>query len=298
MGTAKDVINTSRAKKDKERNTKDDVDSDIYSLARYLDLLMDGQTVALDILFAPESMRTHLTAKGDALMHIIYENRNKLLTKNVNAFVGYTKQQAAKYGIKGSRLDALKRTMEVLETLPLHDKLGKHAGRLESLVNECKEVVSLEKTPLVEFVDLSVSNDTNTIRHLHVNGRKCSYNATVKYAKGIYGKILEEYGQRARKTHLDGGKDWKALSHAIRVGGEALELLTTGNITFPRPDREFLVKVKKGFVPYEQIAEMIEQSLVTLYEAQEKSTLIDKPDREWANDLIYSVYSDIVKSGG
>ena len=297
LGTAKEVIAVSRPKRDCERNTKDDIDVDTYSLARYLDLLMQGQTVALDILFAPQDKIVHQTRKGDEIMSLIYSNKNRLLTKNVSAFLGYAKMQASKYGIKGSRLDALKRTMAVLDTLPLHDKLGAHAERLEQLVKECEDVVSLEKTALVELVDLAVSNDTNTIRHLHVNGRKCSYTANVKYAKGIYGRILDEYGHRAHKAHLEGNKDFKALSHAVRVANEALELLITGTITFPRPERELLVKIKTRQVPYEQIAEMIEQGLVDLYEAQGKSTLRDEPDREWANNLLYEVYSDIVKSG-
>ena len=297
LGTAKEVIAISRPKRSCERNTKDDIDVDTYSLARYLDLLMQGQTVALDILFAPQDKIVYQTRKGDEIMSLIYTNKDRLLTKNVSAFLGYAKQQASKYGIKGSRLDALKRTMAVLDSLPLNDKLGAHADKLEALVKECEDVVSLEKTALVELVDLAVSNDTNTIRHLHVNGRKCSYTANVKYAKGIYGRILDEYGHRARKTHLSNGKDWKALSHAVRVGEEALELLKTGHITFPRPERELLVQIKTEKMPYEQVAELIEQGLVNLHEAHEKSTLRLEPDREWANDLLYSVYSDIVKSG-
>ena len=295
LGTYKKTIATSRPKRINERNNKDDVDTDVYSLDRFLELLMEGQTVALDMLFSNTSNITNITYEGSEIMYQIDVNKDKLLTRNVGAFLGYAKQQAARYGIKGSRLDALKRTMALLDTLPLHDKLGLHADKLEALVEECKEVVSLEKTPLVEIVELSVSNDTKTILHLHVNGRKCSYTATVKHAKGIYGKILDEYGHRAHKAHMSGGKDWKALSHAVRVNHEALELLRTGKITFPRPERELLLKIKKEQLPYEQVAEMIEQGIVELTEAQEKSTLRETPDREWANEFVYKIYSDIVK---
>lgn len=297
LGTYKETIATSRPKKINERNTKDDVDIDVYSLDRFLGLLMEGQTVALDMLFANPSDVSYVTETGLAIMHAIYNNREKLLTRNVNAFVGYAKMQAAKYGIKGSRLDALKRTMEVLDALPLHDKLSLHADKIENLVKECKEVVSLEKTALVEVVQLAVSNGTVFIPHLHVNGRKCSFTATVKYAKGIYGRILDEYGHRAHKAHLSGGKDWKALSHAVRVNGEAMELLNTGKITFPRPDAELLKLIKTEKMPYEQVAEMIEQGLVDLHEAHEKSTLRDEPDREWAQNFIYDIYSNVVKKG-
>lgn len=296
LGTYKQTIATSRPKKTFERNNKNDVDIDIYSLDRFLELLMEGQTVALDMLFCNPSNITHISDQGSEIMYQIDTNREKLLTRNVNSFVGYAKQQAARYGIKGSRLDALKRISALLSTLPLHDKLGKHADKLEALVVECKDVVSLEKTPLVEIVNVAVSNGTVQIPHIHVNGRKCSYTATVKYAKGIYDRILNEYGQRAHKAHLSGGKDWKALSHAVRVNGEAMELLTTGKITFPRPDWELLLKIKTEKMPYEEVAEMIEKGLVDLHEAHEKSTLRDTPDKAWADEFVYKIYSDIVKN--
>lgn len=295
LNSYKKTIATSRPKKNMERNTKDDVDIDIYSLDRFLELLTEGQTVALDMLFCNPSNITHITDQGSEIMYQIDINRDKLLTRNVNSFVGYAKQQAAKYGIKGSRLDALKRIVALLNTLPLHDKLGKHADKLEALVTECKEVVSLEKTPLVEIVQVAVSNGTVLIPHIHVNGRKCSYTATVKYSKDIYSRILDEYGHRAHKAHLSGGKDWKALSHAVRVNSEAMELLLTGKITFPRPEKELLLKIKKETMPYDEVAEIIEKGLVDLHEAYEKSTLRDKPDQEWVDNFVYEIYSKIIK---
>lgn len=295
LGTYKESIVTSRKKKECERNTKDDIDTEFFSLDRYLYLLAEGQTGALDMLFAPASNKSYHN-NGLEIAMVIFLHRDKLLTKNVNAFVGYAKTQAAKYGIKGSRMDALKRTVEVLDTLPLHDKLNQHLPKIEALVKECESLVSLEKTALVEVVMIANGDKKLLMPHLHVNGRKCPFNATVKLAKDIYSRILAEYGSRAHKANLEGNKDYKALSHAVRVNGEALELLKTGNITFPRPDRQFLLDIKQRKVPYEQIAECIEQGLVYLYEAREKSTLRDEPDKKWIEDFIYSIYGEIVKN--
>lgn len=297
LGTYKQTVATSRPKKTNERNTKEDVDIDFYSLDRFLGLLMEGQTVALDMLFCNPSNITSITDEGSEIMYQIDTNRDKLLTRNVNAFVGYAKQQAAKYGIKGSRLDALKRIVELLDKLPLYDKLSEHADKFETLVQESKDIVSLEKTPLIEIVNILNTGQGVFLPHIHVNGRKCAFNANVKYAKSIYSRILNEYGARAHKAHLSGGKDWKALSHAVRVNHEAIELLETGKITFPRAERELLLKIKKEQMPYEEVAELIEKGLVDLHEAHEKSTLRDEPDREWAQNFIYNVYSSIVREG-
>jgi predicted nucleotidyltransferase len=48
----------SRAKDDGERNRPGDVDREYYSLHRYLQLLAAGQTVAIDMLFAPDAAMT------------------------------------------------------------------------------------------------------------------------------------------------------------------------------------------------------------------------------------------------
>lgn len=295
LGNYAKVKNMSRKKKECERNNKEDVDIEISSLDRYLAELMDGQTWALDVLFAPTSSYVDGTTEGYSIMNQIYHNRDKLLTRNINAFVGYSRKQAHKYGIKGTRMDALKRTLALLDTFPDWDRLRHHEEAFKALVEETKSLISLEKSPLVEIIALPSAGGTQMLPHLHVCGRKVSFTSTVKHARECYKPILDEYGSRSFMAHLAGGKDWKALSHAVRVSGEALELLATGNITFPRPDRELLLKIKLGQVAYEEVSERIENGLVLLNEAQASSTLREKPDYDWANDFVYRVYSSIVK---
>lgn len=298
LGKYHKTIAKSRPKAECERNNKDDIDMEIFSLDRYLELLIEGQTVAMDMLFAPDNMYVSATKDGLDIMSLVKANSGILLTKNVNAFIGYARQQASRYGIKGSRMDALKRTMEVLERMSHpHDKLSVYEDMIRNLITETKELVSLEKTALVEIVMLKGPTGLVDQPHLHINGRFIPFHATVKWAKEVVGKMLEGYGNRAKKAHLEGGVDYKALSHAVRVNSEAVELLTTGKITFPRPDRELLLQVKQGQLPYEQVAEIIEQGLAELYVANEKSILPEKPDKVWVDDLVYYVYSHIVKNG-
>lgn len=301
LGTYKEVDNQSRKKKPCERNNKDDIDIEIFSLDRFLSELMDGQTWALDFLFAPKESYTEVTEYGSRLMGQIFHNKEKLLTRNINAFVGYARRQAHKYGIKGTRMDALIRTCALLDTFGNYEKLSDHSDAIYALVKECESLVSLEKTPLVEVVMIPGPNKVDLMPHLHVCGRKMPFMSSVKVARECYHRILGEYGARAHMAHLDGGVDWKALSHAVRVNTEALELLRTGHITFPRPDKELLVKIKtngdtNAMEPKEVFA-MVEEGMVALTEAHEKSPLREEADREWANDFIYEVYSKIVRRG-
>lgn len=301
LGTYKETISHSRKKKSCERNTKEDVDIEIFSLDRYLDQLMDGQTWALDFLFAPHTAYTEITDMGDKLMGLIYHHRSRLLTRNINSFAGYARRQAAKYGVKGTRMDALKNTLAMLNKLPEWDRLSQWTGHIDALVSESHELVSLEKTALVEIVQVPGPNEGDFMPHLHVCGRKMALTVTVKKAKECYQAIFDEYGARAHKAHLAGGVDWKALSHAVRVNHEALELLRTGRITFPRPERELLLKIKTsgttGAMEKERVYEMIEEGMVHLTEAHEQSTMRDEPDREWAENLVYETYRRIVRKG-
>ena len=86
-------INTGpRKTKEGEKNAPDAVDEESYSLQRYLSLLVGGQTVAIDMLFAPFSLLEF------PMWAHIYRNKGKLLTKKSAAFVGYCRTQANKYG--------------------------------------------------------------------------------------------------------------------------------------------------------------------------------------------------------
>lgn len=299
LGNYKETINTQRKKEAGERNTKDDIDIETVSLDRYLELLCDGQTMGLDILFAPKSSYSYVNPELAWIMDFVFENRHQFLNRNVNSFVGYARQQAAKYGIKGSRMDALKSVLDLLGDF--HDglKLLAIESELKALVDSSKELVSLEKTPLIQIVDINAPNG-RLEPHLHVSGRKIPFHATVKYAKQIFEKIYANYGARAHKANLSGGKDYKALSHAVRVNSEAKELLLTGFITFPRPDRELLLRIKtadKNGMPFDEISEIIESGLAELSECQESSILPEASNLEFAQDFIYRVYSEIVKKG-
>ena len=88
---------------------------------------------------------------------------------------------------------------------------------------------------------------------------------------------------------------WRALSHAVRVGNEAIELLNTGNVTFPLPNAFHIMEIKKGILPYQQVAEEIENLLVEVEAVSEKSSLREEADKEWIDNFVAEVYGIEVK---
>jgi hypothetical protein len=287
----KKTITTSRPKQQYERNHKDDVDIEIFSLDRFLELLVQGQTVALDFLFADgDRSYTFSTGIGLVIMDQLYENRKEFLNKNINAFVGYAKQQAAKYGQKGFRVHALRESLTWLSKYPENAKL-EH-------IEEVAIQHWIDKTKN-EHILITMCKGPNGILtpHLEICDKKYPIHATVKYVKQQVQRRFDEYGQRALKAEKNEGVDWKALSHAVRVNNQAQELLETGHITFPRPDRELLLAIKTGQMDYKEVAELIENGLVQLEASKQKSTLRESPNVDWVNDFVYSIYSEIVKGG-
>ncbi len=295
LGSYKKNISTQRPKREGERNTKDDIDIEVISFDRFMRLLGEGQTMALDIFFGVKD--THpVNWYSTWIWKELHKNKDKLLCKDVTSFMSYARTQAAKYGIKGSRMEALKSTLEFLVQLPIHTRLGDHETVLQQFVADSSTILSLEKTPLIQITQLLGSDKKTLVPHLEICNRKLPFGANVKFCVEVLQKIYDQYGNRAHKAHLDGGKDYKALSHSVRVNSEGLELLQTGNITFPRPDAELLTKIKKRELPFEEISEIIEQGLVDLNSAARTSTLREKADENYIDSIIEEVYTEIVQN--
>jgi predicted nucleotidyltransferase len=287
LGRARHNVSTSRPKQEFERNTKDDVDTETFSLAEFMRLLCDGQTVALDMLFSPESFHVLKGERYD-LFKTISDNKDRLLSKGILSFIGYARKQASRYGIKGSRVRAVKDVLNFLTPLDGTLLLWEISQQLREsgLFND-------------EFINYVTGTDQkgDTVLYFEVCGRKFQLTNSVKYTIAVLTKIYNEYGQRARLAETNDGIDWKALSHAVRVNFEGQELLKTGSITFPCPNRQLLLDIKTGKLPYKEVEFIIEEGLRELEGAQANSSLRDEPDRQWVDDFIYGVYSDIVKKG-
>ena len=99
-----------KTKKGEGKNTADDIDTEIYSLHYFLKLACEGQTVACDMLYAPDNM----ILETSNIWQKIVKERKRFITKNMQAFLGYALRQASKYGIKGSRLAAAKRVLDFI----------------------------------------------------------------------------------------------------------------------------------------------------------------------------------------
>lgn len=273
------------------KNTADDIDVELFAVHNFLHQLMEGQTFALDMIFTPE----HHYELATEEWHLIKDNRQHFIHKNVKPFFGYARQQAAKYGVKGSRVSVVKAMLDVLRQLPAQSKLRQHEAILRETARQVNSefIDRMNGRELVTFVVSEHEKDKGLV-YLSVCDRLMPFTNKVIDAIQVLQRLDENYGNRARMAATNEGIDWKALSHAVRVGEEAIELLKTGQITFPRPNAEFLLKIKLGEFQYAPVAEYIENVFERLLVAETESTLPAEPNRAKAEEIIELLYGHAV----
>lgn len=262
-----------------QKNTKDDIDEGNFSLHMYFKLLAEGQTMAFDMLFAPPS---HVI-ESSPLWDYIQSNRHRFVHKNVSAFASYCQHQAGKYGVKGSRMSAVKKTMDLLASLDPKKRLWEVWDQLQTL----------EGTEHVAFYKLQSNKESETlIDYFEIVERKFDRACWVGHTLECVTKIYNNYGARAKLAMTNEGIDWKALSHAVRVCVQGLELLNTGHMTLPLPARELEVvrAIKLGMLPYNDVAHIIEDYVDTVEKTMITSSLPAEIDHEFCDEIVASSY--------
>ncbi len=264
------------SKKGEGKNTKDDIDIEIYSLHYFIKLACEGQTVAIDMLHAPKNM----IVESNYIWNEIVKNKEKFYTKNLQAFVDYARRQASKYGIKGSRLNAAKEVIDFITTAT------KYFGGEEKL----SEI--WDNLPLGEHLYM-IENNPNGLRQYQVCGKIIQETVSMNYALGILNKFYEEYGKRAKMAAENKGVDFKAVSHACRAAYQIREILTTKNIVFPLKQAKLLRDIKQGKLHYQkEVAPMLEDLMDEVEELTKTSDLPSKVDRKFWDKFIVETVKD------
>jgi hypothetical protein len=251
---------------DTRKNLPGEVDCEYYSLHHFLRLATQGQTVAVDMLFAPETM----TFSSDELGWVwerIVAHRSKFLSKNMKAFIGYARGQAAKYSLKGERLN----------------KLTSFYGVLEGAAEVALLSSVWDKLPKDD------ERQGPHCRELQIAGKWYGETTSIDTVKASIERQISRYGKRAHAAADAEGVDWKALSHAVRVSKELIELLSFGQVAFPLADAPLLLAIKKGEVSLEAVQDILDRDLAFIELQTPQSRLPDQVDEKWVDDFLMSI---------
>lgn len=290
LGKAPKTIDTSTGDKS-SKNTVDDIDRQLYSLPKFISLACDGDTVALDMLHADDNK---LIANSE-IWQYIRANRWRFYTTELTGLFGYVRKQAAKYGVKGSRLAALREVYDVLQDTP-NSRIVRMPSNLGDATHNIKVGEVSHTFPTNEFCRFTRDETLKSgcQDFYEVLGRKFQSTITVAEMKKSVYKLWDEYGERARQAEANNGIDWKALSHALRGGLQLISIYKHGDIVYPLEESQLLKDVKAGTKPFTFVQEKLEE---IMGEVERLAAISDYPkevDREFWNDFIERVYRDHV----
>ena len=251
---------------DESRNSRDDIDIEFKELRFFLKEAMQGQTYAIDMLFCNEKNELF----KDWRWEYIVKNREKLLSKNILPFIGYCRHQAAKYGLKGSRLGELERVITALSNFNIHDKISE---------------IQIKESEFVKFVE------KNNEKFLEVLGKKYQVSKTVKAVLESLQIMWDKYGDRAKLAKENNGVDWKAVSHAYRCMYQVKSLLVTGEIVFPLKEANYIKEIKAGCVAWDNVNIELPLLMQSVEKCVDLSPLPGKPDKEFWDRFVLDVYN-------
>jgi predicted nucleotidyltransferase len=227
---------------DSVRNGKGDVDCKFYSLQRFFELAASGQPAQREFFYIPDNKVIISTPEWE----LIKQNSNLFLSSNgLSAFIGFAKAQMDKTALKGENLKKIRNLISLKEYCKKNSMLYKEIGTLLSLPDENKHVHFLFDELKETMNHKEDFHNDQTHELVEVVGRSFNYGIPIKTIFAKLEKIESTYGSRSEDA-LKNTHDLKNLYHAYRLVSEIQEYLETGNITFPRPDADFLKEIRAG----------------------------------------------------
>lgn len=288
---------------DSDKMIAGETETEYLPLQVFMNDFFDGQTYALEVAFAarqglfelPESVnddfgKEQVIKFADVLI-------DRFLTRNVKKMVGYAVSQSKLYGLKTQRFTTLNEVLTMLENylnklLPMPEPMISSV----TLKDASRLVEELVKIPHVKNAELfNAKGGAELAPGIDICGKQFPLTARIVTVIQSVKKSLSQYGERVKQ--FDGeGVDWKALSHAIRITEQVIELSTTGQITFPRPSAQFLLDVKSGKLALDEATEHLNSLFNKVDEVIEASVLRERTEeleaefKAWKIEVLRSLY--------
>lgn len=292
-------------------------DESYYEIKRFFDLLLVANPNAIEILFSPQDCILISSPE----FKLLYENRNRFLTKRCfQTFAGYANMQIKKAKGLDKKMNweeqriTRKTPLDFCfvknggKTLPLTKFLEIHNWKQEEcgLVNleHFKDTYALYNDPSGnEHFRGIAGEDSNELRLSSVTKEFADITDPIAmyYNKDGYSTHCKDYksyqtwiAQRNTNryhTNKSHGQiyDSKNLSHCRRLIDVAIDIANTGTFEVRRPNADYLLQIKKGDVPLDEIISGAEKDIASLDDLYKKSNLPDEVDPVFVKDLLLKI---------
>lgn len=235
-----------------------------FSLRKFFQLAENSNPNIVELLFVPESK----TIISSPEWNKIIENRYIFISQVCRySFSGYADAQLKRIKLHRSWILNPPKKEPIRSDYGLKDSPLFGSEKLQNLIHSPIECIKEEyrEYALAEQSYHSARENWNK----YINWKQTRN--PKRYA-------IEE------KYHLD----LKMAMHLYRLLSECKELLETGNITLPRPDKDFLLEVRNGKFTYDELMIESENVINTINSVQ--SSLPKKPDIKKITELFLSFY--------
>ncbi len=244
------------------KNTKDDVDFNLFSITMFYDLLAKGDFNCQEMLHAPDD-KILIDSEDFRALRLI---RKSLLVNDISSFLGFIKKEYRRYGINIHHYEQQEKFLYFMEKFPIHT-------RLNEIWKEIKDFA--KGNAFITFTESRTGNN-NYVPSLKIAQRLYQNTVKVDYVTEALRTKLKKYGHRQR-NQAKSGVEFKGLYHALRLIYEANDLYDHGEFKFPfSPERhKLLLDIKTSNVDQDFIFNLIDNEIELLYN-REKSTVSNK----------------------
>ena len=231
------------------KNSSSDVDTKIYSLPVFLADCLSGDTTTIDMLHCDSPL------VSSPIWEELVSRRSEFYCQRMKSYAGYVRSQAYKYGLKGDKLKELRTVINLLKYITE----GQEEYRFCDDKTKIRDVWN--DLPDFEYIKRVEKDDD---KFYDVLGKKYQDTNSVGYVLDKCQKKWNDYGNRAKQALANDGMDWKALSHAVRVGEQMIAMYTKPerDFEYPLENSEFILKVKHGKASYkDEVAPYLDKLL-------------------------------------
>ena len=297
--------------KEQINTNKDDTS---YEIRRFIELLETANPTVLEMLYSPEDC----IVEKDPAFDILIKHRDKFLTKKcLHSFGGYAIAQIKKAKGLDKKMNWEKdrvtrktpldfvyvhvngKTIPISEYIDLNDQ---HKYGLVALdhFKDCYAMYYDYTTDQKLGYRGIIEDDSNEVRLSSVPKGQ-NVDAIIYYNKDGYSMHCKDYKEytewlnnRNTQRYVDLENhnqkiDGKNMLHCRRLLDMAMEIAQTGNIQVRRPNAEYLLKIRRGQVPLNDIIEQAEIDIKALDELYKNSSLPDKVDKDIVNNILLEI---------
>jgi predicted nucleotidyltransferase len=283
---------------DKQPMPDNGVENEFFPLQTFVRDFVAGQTYALEMV--------HFITQGprpeDTESQFVFDTLQELVQKFGNAevysMVGFAAKQTLDYVHRGARLNEAKAVLveiKIVQKLFAVQYNPKFETRLDSSTNDGTLVLDMISTR-TGLKQGTVTNNGKTLRTLEMNGRSYSETTSLQHLEEQVQKLIDKYGERSAQAG-EAAVDYKSLSHAVRVYQQAIELLDTGKITFPRSNAAELLKIKSGQADLEEVKELLKNldeevlQKIENSEVRRKTPELVQESEKWLLEVLRKLYT-------